>query len=890
MEPSSSHTEASRRTSTTVYARLFRSRPEARRIKKRSSLPIPESAAPAPKPKPEPEPERELEPKLAAPPASAHQATGPQAAADPTGRRHGDNEEFAAAISAHNHHHNHTFQVQAISPDSSSSFTHHKRSFSANAVVPRPRYEDHLLKPSPLRVPVAGHPRVPLYGPANLRHNPEVNNTGHGFPGAGSVEGMDRSSYDVTGPIPQHHAQHHAQHAQRPSRMPAGMMANYAQIDPQSTIYQRRSSSSSSVASSVGSKDTFDAILASPASSRTSFESWQTTSRKPDYGWQRPAPIKQYRRRREEGELFAALPDEVLSLILQRLKESHLRPGSSSCTTCMMRDLCSVAVSAKKLLKVARLALYEHIQIVGADSQVQKKRLKMSYGSRLVLLRRTLRSNPGVAILVRSLKAPAVPQGIPAESYQNLIASVIMACPNFEKLVGPHQNYDFTFSRLFHALSTREQLTDIHWTLEASKTQRKRRMSNAAPMLNSGNPNFQEAPGDLQPEQSDEFRELHMNWMNLKTLSIHCLPGATLTPVSLLPDILADISSLQHLHLSHLPFTAFNDANLLSLPPLQSLTLSHLPGVSSIGLSQFARRSSSRSIRKLILHHLDVDSLPTIAQILSNLRSLETFALVQAHTPILPEGEMIWLFPYLASPTIKKLHWDIPSFASTANIADSILAKSISAHGFPALRTLRTPADPEGIFQALCRPVDKVEMASDRYRGLIAKAGSRPKSPPQTPTTPRTPLTPGSTNSKSPFGLNFPMDDQLFPSKVSSNLAQSRLEAQHRLDAARNEPRFTFNLLDESGRMVETTQLAGFIGEISSPINYYLMPDPGAMDENGGIVEISDFLGDGGENLKDGNREGCTGRWNTYSGAVIDKKDRERWWHTERGRWRAVEL
>ncbi|KAK5628258.1 hypothetical protein RRF57_003973 [Xylaria bambusicola] len=730
-------------------------------------------------------------------------------------------------------------------------------------------HEDNLLKPSPLRGPLASHTRHPLYGPSNPRYRSDVD-PGYNYP---SARGMNRTTHEVTGPVPQQ--------TQRP-KMPPAMMANYAQIDPQSTIYQRRPPSSSSMTSSVGSSTTFDAILASPTSSRTSFESWQSISRKPEHGWQRPSPIKQHRRRRGEGELFAVLPDEVLSLILQRLKESHLTPGSSSCATCMMRDLCSVAVSAKRLLKVARLALYEDIQIVGADSQTQKKRLKMTFGSRLVLLRRTLRANTGVAVLVRSLKAPAVPQGISVESYQNLIASVIMACPNFERLIGPHQNYDFSFGRLFYALSTREQLTNIHWTLEASKKQRKRRVSNAAPMLSTGNPDFQEAPGDLQLEQSEEFRELHMNWANLTTLSIHCLPGATLTPVSLLPDILADLPSLRHLHLSHLPFTAFNDANLLSLPSLQTLTLSHLPGVSSIGLSQFARRPSSQSIRKLTLHHLDVESLPTIGQILSNLRSLESFALVQAQTPILPEGEMIWLFPYLASATIKKLHWDIPSFASTANFADSILAKSISANGFPALRTLRTPADPEGLFQALCKPVDKVDTASDRYRGLIAKAGSRPKSPPDTPTTPRTPQTPGSSNSKSPFGLNFPMDDQLFPSKVSSNLAQSRLDAQRRLETARNEP--------VSFLISWTRALAGFIGEIGSPINYCLMPDPGAVDENGGLLEISDFLGDGGENLKDGNREGCTGRWNTYSGVVIDKKDRERWWHTERGRWRSVEL
>ncbi|KAI0871268.1 hypothetical protein GGS24DRAFT_67977 [Hypoxylon argillaceum] len=862
---SSPHAEASWRASA-VYSRIFHPRPAARKLTKRNSLPLPGPAlasAPA------------LAQPLTAPTSSCQASPQPTAATatatytvDPVRYRQ---EEFTNTK-------RHTFQAKPISSRPSLSLGQHQRSYSANAVVYQPGYENSLLKPVPLRAPVVGHSRIPSHGLPSSGYYSDIY-TWRNLSSADSVAVM------ATGPA-------RAQNAQRPSRMPPAMTGNYAQVSPKPSLYQRRPPSSSSVTSSIGSKDTFDAILASPASSsRTSFESWQSTSRKSENGWQRPQLIKQYRRRREQGELFAALPEEVLSLILQKLKESHLKPGSASCATCMMRDLCSVAVSAKKLLKVARVALYEDIQLVGADLQTQKKRLKISYGSRLVLLRRTLRSNPGIAILVRSLKAPAVPSGVHAELYQNLIASVIMACPNFEALVGPHQNYDFSFSRLFHALSTREQLREMHWTLEASKTQRKRRMSNAAPMLNASNPDYQEAPSDLRPEQSDEFRELHMNWMNLTTLSIHCLPGATLTPVSLLPDILADITSLQNLHLSHLPFTAFNDANLLSLPALRTLTLSHLPGLSSMGLSSFARRPSSRSIRKLTLHHLDIDSLPTIAQILSNLCSLETFALVQTRTPILPEGEMIWLFPYLASTTVEKLHWDIPSFASAANVADSILAKSIAAHGFPALHTLRTPADPEGIFQALCKPLDKVDTASDRYRGLVAKAGSsRPKSPPATPTTPRTPRTPGSENSKSPFGLNFPMDDQLFPSKVSSNLAQSRLEAQHRLEAARNEPRFTFNLIDENGKVVETKKIAGFMGEIGSPINYCLMPDAGAVDENGGLVEISDLLGDGGENLKDGNREGCTGRWNTFSGAVTDKKDRERWWHTERGRWRAVEL
>ncbi|OTA57664.1 hypothetical protein K449DRAFT_335190 [Hypoxylon sp. EC38] len=648
----------------------------------------------------------------------------------------------------------------------------------------------------------------------------------------------------------------------------------------------RASSNASSVASSVRTNDTFDAILSSPTSSRTSFDSWNSSPRRLEYGWQRPAPIKQYRRRRETGELFAALPDEVLGLILDELRTLHLKPGSTSCATCMMRDMCSIAVSARKLCKVARVALYEDIQLVGADSHVQKKRYKLNFGSRLVLLRRTLRSNPELAVMVRSLKAPAIPQGVPLDLYQNLVASVIMACPNFERLIGFHQNHDYSFNRLFHALSTRRKLLEMHWTLEPSQFQRKRRLSNAAALLNSENPNYKEAPGDLMPQQSEDFLELHTDWEHLETLSIHCLPGATLTPISLIPDIVSRLPALRNLHLSHLPFTAFNDANLLSLPSLETLTLSHLPGVSSEGLSSFVRRPSSRSIRKLILQHMDVDSLPALSQVLSNLTALETFALAQNCTPLMPPNEMIWLFPYLASPSLRKLHWDITSHKSGPNLADSVLARSIAANGFPSLRILRTPNDPEGIFQALCKPMESIEMGNDQFRGLITKCTSRP-SPPATPTTPSTPKTPTKTPS---FGLSFPMDDQLFPSKVSTNLSQSRLAAQSRLEAARLTPRFTVNVMGEDGSVVENYGIAGFIGQVESKIKYCVTPDEGATDENGGLVDISDVLGDGGENLKVEGREGCTGRWNTYSGNVVDKKDRERWFHTERGRWRHVAL
>ncbi|KAI2635168.1 hypothetical protein GGS21DRAFT_539225 [Xylaria nigripes] len=801
------------------YTRLFYPWSEAQKVIKRSTLP---------------EQEKESASTSACPGQADYRTTAT-----------GPNEE--GVTNGHDNANSH--QIQAFGFNSVGL---HQRSRSANAAAYRPRCEDNLLKPSPLLASVCGHSQIPLYASGNSEDYPEF----YTWYRADSAARMSRSSYGAAGPA-------HAQYARRPSRMPPSMSGVYTQIEAQSPVSQRRPLSSSSAASSVRSNDTFDAILASPTSSKTSFDSWQSVSRSSG-GYQRPAPIKQYRRRREPGELFAALPVEVVGLILQKLRDSHLVPGSSSCATCMMRDLCSVAISAKKLLKVARVALYEHIELVGADSpHVQKKRFKAGFGARLTLLRRTLRAQPTIAILVRYLKAPAVPPGVALEAYQNLVASVVMACPNLEILAGPHLNFDFSFNRLSHALSTREQLREMHWTLAPSPTpQNKARITNGA---NSGNPNNQETPDDLRQKQSDWFRELHMDWSNLTTLSIHCLPGSMLASSSLLSDIITEIPSLQHLYLSRLPPMVFNDANLLSLPALNTLTLSHLPGVSSRGLCSFARRPWNQSIRKLTLQHLKIDSLPTIAQILSYLISLESFAFVQPHAPLLPEGETIWLFPYLASGTLRKLHWDIPSPTATASSADIMLAKSIAARGFPSLRRLRTPADPEGIFQALCKPLEGIDNTSEQQRGLITKAGS----------------------TSSPAANVAPADE---PPRPSTNLVISRIEAQKRIEAARTQPRFTLTVVDEAGRICETQRIAGFMGEVGSKIEYVVEADEGAGDENGGLRDIGDFLGDGGESLRDANHEGCTGRWNTHDGAVVDKKDRERWWHVERGRWQRVEF
>jgi hypothetical protein len=57
------------------------------------------------------------------------------------------------------------------------------------------------------------------------------------------------------------------------------------------------------------------------------------------------------------GGQFAALPGEVLELILDELKTLHLRPGSESCSTCWMRDLCAISIASRKWSKFARTFL-----------------------------------------------------------------------------------------------------------------------------------------------------------------------------------------------------------------------------------------------------------------------------------------------------------------------------------------------------------------------------------------------------------------------------------------------------------------------------------------------------------------------------------------------------
>ena len=538
-----------------------------------------------------------------------------------------------------------------------------------------------------------------------------------------------------------------------------------------------------------------------------------------------------------------------------------------------------------------------------------KKRFKTTnQGCRMALLRRTLRADADIASMVRSLKVPA-PEAIPGVSsgkgaaaishYEDNVAALVMACPNLERLHGPMFTYDHSFRRIYHALSTRRKLKEMNWVIESTScadvaepaaSSPTSPISPTSPVTSSSSSSRDRDRGlspltELDADEEIAFLEQHRGWTNLARLSIQCLPDATLAPQTLLARTLTVLPALQHLHLCNLPPNAFTDDNLRSLPRLQSLTLTGIRGISSNGLSALATLASTRPLRRLDLCHTPLTSLAALARLLCNLPSLETFSLVQSFPPLMPESDTfaLWMMPYLASASVRMLHWDITSHPDGANAADDILSRSIQSGGFPSLRRLRAPNDPDGIFQNLCRPMEHVALVGDRLRR--ASISSEP------------PTSPAKGNgkkqqqqqqrlAKSPTTNSLP--GILAPASHTS-LVAARLAAQARLDRSREKPVIRVNVTDETGQTVDAFGLGGYLGCVGSPIDYYLLPDGGSSDEKGGLVGVQDLLDNRGEALVAG-VDGCTGSWNFREGVVADRREKERWWHTERGRWHSVSL
>ena len=478
---------------------------------------------------------------------------------------------------------------------------------------------------------------------------------------------------------------------------------------------------------------------------------------------------------------------------------------------------------------------YGRIHIVGHDSKEQIKKYKMKTGVRLKLLRRTLRERFFLAQQVRELKVPRLQaDGDPiSKEMINIVASIVMACPNFEKLVGFYPVYGHEFDRLTHALSTRRRLKEQMWLIgeNAAITQRSHKML---------------APGLMDPEQKASFVVYHNAWSSLTTLFLHSPNQGILERDVFVnadsngdprrvqgPGILQRLPSLKHLSLSNFDMDDFDDYTLQYLPPLHSLRLQDLEGVTFWGLSEFSRTSNAFQLRNLSLVNLDITYISAISNLFLHLKNLKRFTLVQDTSPEVGSGELVFQ-PIVASHQLEFLHWDIVVPGS----ANENLASSIRAGGFPRLRTIRAPSDHNGLLQALCKPRAQIEIPSNWS------------------------------------GRNIP------PSiSGSTSLREARRAAQQRIEAAWSTVQFKV-LVEEDGIVHEIFDLNGFIGSVGSKIAYSLEPDVPGSDN--AVIDFPDIVSGNDEVAV---QEPCKGLWNaSHPGGW------KRWQHSERTPYRPVDL
>ena len=471
---------------------------------------------------------------------------------------------------------------------------------------------------------------------------------------------------------------------------------------------------------------------------------------------------------------------------------------------------------------------YERVYIVGSDHRDQMKKHKMKFGVRLKLLRRTLRERRVLAAYVHELKVPRVQSDEEPirKEFIDVTASIVMACPNLEKLLGFYPVYGHEFDRLTHALSSRRKLKEHTWIIgeNAAITQRSTK---------------QLPPGLMDREQVEGFLISHVAWTSLTTLFLHSHNQGILEREVLI-ETLHILPSLQHLCISSFHMDDFDDTILLRLPPLESLRLQDLEGVTFWGLSDFSRTAAAQVIRRLSLINLDITYLSAVSNLLLHLSLLERFTLVQESSPEVAPGELVFQ-PIIASRHLKFLHWDILK----PGPANENLASSIRANGFPDLRALRAPSDHYGLLQALCKPRAQIEYPRDKYRSF-----HRPN-------------------------LSNPLDP------LKRNLVDARRQAQRRIEEAQKTVAFKV-IIEEDGVVEQVYDLNGFIGTIGSKITYCLDPDVHGSDD--AVIDFPDLMS-GKAEATVRRDHGCRGLWN-----ASDHGGKKWWEHEERYRYQPIEL
>jgi hypothetical protein len=389
-------------------------------------------------------------------------------------------------------------------------------------------------------------------------------------------------------------------------------------------------------------------------------------------------------------------------------------------------------------------------------------------------------------------------------------------------------------------------------------------------------------------DPTERFLDLNSNHPVLSTLVLHQGSQQSSTHLNFRAVIgtFRSFPQLSHLSISGLSATSFTNMALNSIPKnLRSLRLENLAGVTEKGVQRFATSQLAASIEKLTLIDMEISSLLTISNVLSpHLAKLKEFSFVQDRSPTLLGRDST---PDFFSPSLRYIHWELlseasplPAFISPSTLhlpespsfpftnfepiccfATSLLAASIKDNAFPSLRRIRIPHDPQGVIQALSKPLASALLPSDTSKFATAPRIStsngfsimldeplllapKPLNNSVTTYTVMSPPRVDSVTGSPTFAPSIPPSSPL----------RSRLAAQSRILAARKKAAMMVCVYDPEGMVRLKKVIGGYVGQVDSKIKYDLRADGGSAERSEWITGIDDLVGvgedDGGERFR----------------------------------------
>lgn len=519
--------------------------------------------------------------------------------------------------------------------------------------------------------------------------------------------------------------------------------------------------------------DTWPASLSEQRAGSYKFDGTPTLVRTP-WEWERGRPGSQWSRAHDRSstlprKIFAQSPREIYQCIVEHVEGVHTI-GQTVNVPALRHDLRSLCLVDKRWHRVARDHLYRELWLPSNKAPTKRTFSRQQKRSRLRLLLNSLRTAPGLAFLVHSIRVTFelaneleedVHSTFKKASTLDVLQEIIASCYNLEQFSGYVVPATMTTRHVFDALSTRTRMKAHVWKLDSTH----------------------ELPSLM------DFIQCHAHWTRLETLVLSADPGVDLGQVAV-SAILHRLPALKHLMLSGLHPSDVNDTTILTLPALKSLRFSNLAGLTDQGIEQLAYSRLASSLEKLSLVGLELGSLQTIQTVLAHLTRLRSFALVQDASPESNTGIRPASRPgELSSPSLRYLNWDclVPGTAVTH------LADGISTNKFPQLRKIKVPCDYDGIIQALCRPIPREQLTKADVQYLANHTTH----------------------------------------KYERNLRLSQIHAQLRVRESWQQPSFNVVVQDEDMEICSTHVIGSYLGSMASRIEYSLEAEAGerALEE-----------------------------------------------------------